>query len=98
MVGMKVRRLSESSELSRLRGKGGYVLNIVRSGARIHQTNCATVGWMNLAKRRGVYYAATLEDAHEWLESESIKGVPCRLCLPTLAYRPRPEKLMDRLK
>lgn len=98
MVGMNIRRLSESSELSQLRGKGGYVLNIVRSGACIHRANCVTVGWMNLGKRGGVYYAETLEEALEWLEAESIRSAPCRLCLPTLAYRPRPEKLMNRLK
>jgi len=98
MAGMTVRRLSESSELSQLRGRGGYVLNIGRSGARIHKSNCATVMWMNLRKRRGVYHAASLREALEWLEAEGIGGVPCRLCLPTLAYRPRPEKLMDRIK
>lgn len=98
MESMNVRRLSDGSELSRLRGKGGYVLNIVRSGARIHRANCATVMWMNLSKRGGVYYAATLEEALKWLEAKSIRGAPCRLCLPTLAYRPRPEKLTDRLK
>lgn len=74
------------------------MLNILRSGARIHRANCATVGWMNLGKRGGVYYAETLEEALEWLEAESIRSAPCRLCLPTLAYRPRPEKLMNRLK
>jgi hypothetical protein len=54
--------------------------------------------WMNIRKRGGVYHAATLREALEWLEAEGIVGVPCRLCLPTLAYRPRPEKLMDRFK
>ena len=98
MAGMKVRRLSESSELSQLRGRGGYVLNIGRSGARIHRVNCVTVMWMNLNKRKGVYHAATLREALEWLETEEIGGAPCRLCLPTLAYRPRPEKLMDRIR
>lgn len=98
IVGMKVRRLSESSELSQLRGRGGYVLNIGPSGARIHRSSCATVMWMNIRKRGGVYHAATLREALEWLEAEGIIGVPCRLCLQTLAYKPRPEKLMDRFK
>lgn len=98
MVGMKVHRLSESSELSQLRGRGGYVLNIARSGARIHRINCATVMWMNFSKRGGVYYASTLKGALEWLEAEAIKGTPCRLCLSTLAYKPRPEKLMERIE
>ena len=53
---------------------------------------------MNLSKRGGVYYAATLKDALEWLEVKAIRGEPCRLCLQTLTYRPRPENLMERLK
>jgi hypothetical protein len=98
MVRMKVRRLSKRSELRQLRGRGGYVLNIVRLGARIHRANCATVMWMNPDKRRGVYYSATLAEALEWLEAEEIRGEPCKLCLPTLTYRPRPQNLMARLK
>ena len=98
MGGMNVRRLSEFSELTRLRGKGGYVLNVARSGAKIHRASCPTVEWMNPDKRGGVYYAPTLGEALRWLEAESIRGTPCRLCLPTLAYRPRPGKLMDHLK
>ena len=98
MVGMNVRRLHESSVLGQLRSKGGYVLNINGSRARIHRARCATVGWMNLSKRGGVYYAATLEEGLEWLEAKAIRGAPCRLCLQTLTYRPRPENLMERLK
>ena len=98
MVEMNVRRLHEKSELSQLRSRGGYVLNISRSRARIHRAECASVVWMNLGKRGGVYYAATLEEALEWLEAEAIRGAPCRLCLQTLTYRPRPENLMERLK
>lgn len=97
MVEMKVHRLSASSELSQLRGRGGYVLNICRSGARIHRANCATVMWMNIKKRGGVYHAATLRTALKWLEAEGIDGAPCKLCLPTLTYRPRPEKLTERI-
>ena len=98
MMELNVRRLRENSELSQLRGRGGYVLNIGRSRALIHRAECITVGWMNLGKRGGVYHAATLEAALEWLEAEGIMGVPCRLCLPALTYRPRPESLMERLR
>lgn len=95
---MNVRRLHENSELGRIRGKGGYVLNITGSRPRIHRANCVTVGWMNLGKRGGVYYAATLEEALEWLETKAMRGAPCKLCLPTLTYKPRPEDLLVRLR
>jgi len=98
MPEMKVQRISERSTLTRLKSKSGYLLNIVRSGACIHRVNCATVDFMNPDKKGGIYYAETLEEAKAWLETESIKGAPCRLCLPALAYRPRPENLMDHLK
>ncbi|MFQ6053766.1 MAG: hypothetical protein ACE5OO_06035 [Candidatus Bathyarchaeia archaeon] len=95
---MKVRRLSGDSELNKLRARGGYVLNVDRSGARIHRASCVTVEWMNTEKRRGVYHAADLGEALRWLEAESIRGRPCRLCLPGLTYRPRPKKLLDILR
>ncbi len=92
-----IRRLDRSG-LRQLRGRGGYVLNIGSSGARIHRASCPTVEWMNPDKRGGVYHAGTLKEALKWLEAESIEGVPCRLCLPALAYKPRPENLRAHLR
>jgi len=97
MVEMNVRQIASASELSRLRGSGGYVLNIVRRRACIHRASCVTVTWMNPDKKGGVYYSATLAEALKWLEAEAVRGAPCRLCLSTLAYRPRPEKLTAHL-
>lgn len=98
MIKLNVRRIRENSELSKLRGRGGYVLNTGRSKAMIHRIECITVGWMNLGKRGGVYHADMLEAAMGWLDAEGIIGVPCRLCLPALTYRPRPESLMERVR
>lgn len=52
---------------------------------------------MNPDKRGGVYHSPTLEDAMRWLEMKGITGVPCRLCLPALTYRPPPESLREHL-
>jgi hypothetical protein len=95
---MKIRRISERSTLIKLKSKGGYLLNIGRSGAFLHRANCVTVDLMNPDKKGGIYYTETLETARDWFKAESIKGAPCRLCLPALTYMPRPEKLIDHIK
>jgi len=95
---MKIRRILEKSTLAKLKLKGGYLLNIGRSGAFLHRPNCVTVDLMNPDKKGGIYYAESLETAKDWLKAESIRGFPCRLCLPALAYIPRPESLIDHIK
>jgi len=92
-----VRRISDITELRRLLGRSGYVLNVSGSVAHIHRADCVTVRWMNPVKRRRVFFASSLEEIWEWIEGESVEASPCRLCLPALSYRPRPEKLTDHL-
>lgn len=100
-VWVTVRRLEETSQLRTVQRGGGYVINVSGSRSHVHKAGCVTVGWMNPKKRGGVYHALTLEEALEWAGERSIECSPCRICLPTLTYRPRPEKLtkhMQRLK
>ena len=98
MPKMKIRRISERSTLAKLKSKGGYLLNIGRADAFLHRANCVTVDLMNPNKKGGIYYAETLETARDWLKAESIRGAPCNLCLPALAYMPRPVCLIDHIK
>jgi len=91
---MSVRRLGRA-ELDRIQGRGGYVLNVERSRVRIHSTGCPLIGLMNTDKRGGVFHSNTLEDATRWLEANSLKGRPCKVCLPGLTYKPRPGRLTD---
>ena len=95
---MGVIRINQGFDLGKLRSKSGYILNVISSKARIHRTKCGTVLWMNLSKRGGVYYTDTLEEARAYIESEKLGGEACRICLPTLSYKPRPENLIERLK
>lgn len=91
---MGARRLNRV-ELVNIQGRGGYVLNVERSKARIHSASCPLLGLMNADKRDGVFHSGTLEEAMRWLEASSLKGVPCKVCLQGLTYRPRPGRLTD---
>lgn len=73
-------------------------MNVSGPRSHVHQVGCVTVGWMNPKKRGGVYYAPTLEEVKDWVDERSIDCSPCRICLPTLTYRPRPEKLTKHLQ
>jgi len=95
---VSVRRLEDESQLSRAKIRGGYVLNVAGSRAHLHQASCVTVGWMNPGKRGGVYHATTLDEVLDWLVGRSIDWAPCRICLPTMAYTPRPGKLTDHIR
>lgn len=97
MVSSELRRVSDSTEMKEIQGGRGYVLNVRGSKACIHLANCVTVRWMNPDKRGGVYHAPTLGEALEWAEGESIECSPCKICLPSLTYRPRPEKLTEHI-
>ena len=88
----------DPSQLRALRPGGGYILNFSGSRGYLHSIRCRSVEWMNLGKRRGVYYASTLREALEWLESEGLRASPCRLCLPALAHRPWPRSLLEHLR
>ena len=88
-----MRRLDRTS-LGLLRGRGGYVLNVKGSVARIHSSSCALVAFINPDKPDGVYYAPSLEEAWGWLREGSREGIPCRLCLSQLTYSPRPRSLI----
>lgn len=91
---MSARRL-DRIELVKIQGRGGYVLNVERSRVRIHGAGCPLIGLMNTDKRGGVFHSSTLEEAVRWLETNSLKGVPCKVCLQRLTYRPRPSRLTD---
>ncbi len=95
---MMVTRIVEASQLRGLRLRGGYIINISGSKGFLHSVNCRTVDWMNPRKRRGIYYAPTLREALEWLRAEGFEASPCRLCLPSLSYRPRPGSLLEHLR
>ena len=95
---VSVRRLEDESQLSSAKIRGGYVLNVAGSRAHLHQASCVTVGWMNPGKRGGVYHAPTLDEVLDWLEGRSIDWAPCKICLPTMAYTPRPGKLTDHIR
>jgi len=94
---VNVRRLEDESQLDRAKLRGGYVLNVAGLRAHLHQASCVTVGWMNLGKRGGVYHAPTLGEVLDWLEGRSIDWAPCKICLSTMAYTPRPGKLTDHI-
>ncbi|MCD6262975.1 hypothetical protein J7L60_00990 [Candidatus Bathyarchaeota archaeon] len=90
---MVLRRLSERSELEKIRR--GYIINVHSSRAYIHLPTCITVPWMN-PKRRGrggVYHSESLEEAIQWIREEGLRQFPCRLCLEPLTYRPKPSRL-----
>ena len=95
---MVITRIVEEGQLRELRLRGGYILNISGSRGYLHSVSCRTIDWMNPKKRRGIYHASTLREALEWLESEVLKASPCRLCLPSLSYRPRPGSLLEHLR
>jgi len=94
---MDIRRLDRAS-LGRLRGKGGYVLNVHTKGTVVHRLSCPLVTQMNLEKKGGVHYATTLEDASRWMRGKGMEGRHCSLCLSRLASGPRPEKLVDHFR
>lgn len=93
---MTIKRLSERSELEKIRK--GYIVNVRSSRVYLHASSCITVPWMNPERRGkgGVYYSESLEEAVQWITDEGLKYSPCRLCLPTLTYRPKPSKLAFR--
>ena len=93
---MKFHRLVDASEILQLKGKSGYVLNVTSSGSHLHHTKCSSVRLMNPKKRGGVYYAPTLEGILNWLEKKRMEASPCKVCLQSLSYTPRPEKLKAR--
>jgi hypothetical protein len=93
-----MRRITERSELSRLQGLGGYVVNVRGSRARIHRVSCATVRLMNPDRRGGVYHSQSLKEIVGWLDNESMASSPCRICLSILTYRPKPEKLINHIE
>lgn len=92
---MVVSRIVDSSQLRGLKLRRGYILNLSGSKGYLHSISCRTIDWMNPRKRKGVYYAPSLKEALKWLKSEGVKATPCRLCLPTLSYRPRPGRLLE---
>jgi len=90
---MTPKRLSEKAELGKIRR--GYIINVRSTKAYIHSPNCVTVLMINPERKEkgGVYYSESLEEAVQWLEDEGLRHSPCRICLPTLTYRPKASKL-----
>ncbi|MBS7652747.1 MAG: hypothetical protein QW638_03250 [Candidatus Bathyarchaeia archaeon] len=91
---MDIRRLNRA-EIVKLRGRRGYILRLTRTEALLHRVSCPLVGSMNPDKGEGVYYAPTIKEALEWLNAKAIRGRACGLCLSSLTYKPRPEKLTE---
>jgi len=89
-----LKRLSEKTELKNIRK--GYVINMRPKKAYIHTSNCVTVTLMNPTRKEkgGVYHAESLEEAVQWIKEEGLKQSPCRLCLPTLTYKPKSSRLV----
>ncbi|MGD2142640.1 MAG: hypothetical protein PVH79_04080 [Candidatus Bathyarchaeota archaeon] len=88
-------RISNKEELLGLMTKSGYLLNIRRSRACLHRVDCALVKLVNPFKKIGVYHSHSIEEALGWAEEESVQVHPCKLCLESLTYRPRPEKITN---
>lgn len=82
--------------MAELRGRRGYVLRLSRAGALLHRASCPLVGSMNPDKGGGIYYAPSLKEALEWLDARALRGRACGICLQSLNYRPRPERLLWR--
>jgi len=90
---MTLRRLSEKEDLEKIRR--GYVINVRSKRAYLHTPNCITIPMINPGRKEkgGVYYSESLEEAVRWIKEEGLRHFPCRLCLPTLTYRPKSSKL-----
>ncbi len=83
----------DRGEMAKLQGRRGYILRLSRTGARLHRVSCPLVRSMNPDKGEGVYHAPSLHEALEWLDRRGVKGRVCGICLQSLTYRPRPERL-----
>jgi len=90
---MPPRRLSEKADLEKIHR--GYVLNVRSTRAYLHTPNCITVPMINPERKEkgGVYHSESLEEAVRWIKEEGLRQFPCRLCLPTLTYRPKASRL-----